>query len=51
LLDACQDVQLLWVLEANTRGRSFYERHGFLADGATKVLDFDAAVTELRYVR
>ena len=27
----------LWVLTSNTRSRKFYERHGWRADGATKV--------------
>jgi ribosomal protein S18 acetylase RimI-like enzyme len=29
-------VARLWVLDSNARARRFYERHGWLADGATK---------------
>lgn len=31
------EVAYLWVLEGNTRAASFYERHGWHADGSTKV--------------
>ncbi|MBL9142215.1 MAG: GNAT family N-acetyltransferase [Verrucomicrobiaceae bacterium] len=42
----------LWVLEGNTRGRSFYEQVGFLPDGATKHETLGGVtVTELRYKR
>ena len=43
----------LWVLEANTRARSFYERVGFcLEPGATKALEREGAVLpEVRYRR
>jgi GNAT superfamily N-acetyltransferase len=34
LLEAAGDVSELWVLEANTRARQFYERRGWSADGA-----------------
>lgn len=51
VLAACGDVRSLWVLEGNARARAFYGRHGFVADGATKVLDLGAPVTELRMVR
>jgi GNAT superfamily N-acetyltransferase len=30
-------VAYLWVLDGNERAATFYERHGWLADGATKV--------------
>ena len=33
------DVQTLWTLEDNAPARRFYERHGFVADGARKVFD------------
>ena len=42
------DGALLWVLEANTRARSFYVAHGWSADGACH--DWDGA-TVLRMVR
>jgi GNAT superfamily N-acetyltransferase len=46
LLAAAGPVSLLWVLEANERGRSFYERHGWRPDGAVKSA---FGVRELRY--
>lgn len=48
LLAASGDVQVLWVLEANARGRAFYERHGFQPDGTRKVREGLGA--EVRYV-
>lgn len=40
----------LWVLEANVRARAFYERQGFVADGARELYaDLDA--WEIRMVR
>ena len=45
----CQRV-VLWVLERNIRGRRFYERMGFLADGAVKEERRPGCVlSELRY--
>lgn len=43
----------LWVLEANARARSFYERIGFqLEPGATRALEREGAVLpEVRYCR
>lgn len=42
----------LWVLEANTAARSFYARHGFTPDGASKpYLVAGTTVPELRYRR
>lgn len=42
----------LWVLEGNTRGRSFYEDVGFVPDGGTKHETLGGVtVTELRYGR
>lgn len=44
---------LLWVLEGNARARHFYEREGFVADGARKT-DPDwhgPGVVEVRYRR
>ena len=40
----------LWVLTANERARRFYERHGWAADGATKVAVLgDVPLDEVRY--
>jgi len=42
----------LWVLAGNGRGRQFYERHGYVADGAAKTIDLGgAALAEVRYRR
>ncbi len=49
LLAGCGPVDVLWVLEGNLRGRTFYERHGFRADGTATTLDLDAPVVEVRY--
>src|SRR4051794_15257996 len=51
LLAACEGVSVLWVLEDNTRARAFYGRHGFVADGASQVLDLGGPVTEVRMRR
>lgn len=43
---------ILWVIEANTRGRRFYELAGWRADGARQPIDFDGElVDEIRYHR
>jgi L-amino acid N-acyltransferase YncA len=43
---------VLWVIEANTRGRRFYERTGWRPDGARQPIDFDGVfVDEIRYRR
>ena len=40
----------LWVLDANERGRSFYERGGWRLDGATQVdTSFGEPLKEVRY--
>ncbi len=42
----------LWVLAGNARSRRFYERYGFVADGATHPYEVDGVVLpELRYTR
>jgi GNAT superfamily N-acetyltransferase len=43
---------VLWVLEANTQGRAFYEARGWQADGQRQEVDFGGfARTEIRYSR
>ncbi len=40
----------LWVLAGNARSRRFYERYGFVADGATHPYEVDGvSLPELRY--
>ena len=42
----------LWVLDTNSRARSFYEKAGFAADGAVKVDDRGSfQLREVRYRR
>ncbi|MEV5432584.1 GNAT family N-acetyltransferase [Streptomyces sp. NPDC052701] len=46
------EVSALWVLSANQRGRRFYERSGYQADGAAQDDPYDEiTLTELRYQR
>jgi len=45
------DEVLLWVLEANSRGRQFYEKCGFASDGTKKEINIDKPLIEMRYVR
>lgn len=41
---------VLWVIEANERGRRFYERAGWRRDGGRQPIDFDGIlVDEIRY--
>ncbi len=41
---------ILWVLEGNDRGRSFYETRGWSPDGALKIEEIGGVqVSELRY--
>jgi len=53
LLQAAGDLSSLWVLAGNTRGRRFYEHHGFTHDGTVKQLDWlgPDPVPELRYTK
>lgn len=51
LLAACEGVSVLWVLADNERAQAFYRRHGFVADGGSKVLDLDGPVREIRMRR
>ena len=39
----------LWVLEANTKARRFYEQHGFRDDGGKKMHSRMTTVPEVRY--
>jgi GNAT superfamily N-acetyltransferase len=41
----------LWVLEHNARARRFYERHGWRADGTTRVVPFPPHPTDVGYSR
>lgn len=46
------DRLVLWVVEGNVAARSFYERRGWTADGATKVTAVaDEELVEVRYAR
>jgi GNAT superfamily N-acetyltransferase len=47
--DAGKTVCRLWVLEANTKARAFYERRGWRPDGETRLLDEPPHPTALRY--
>ena len=40
----------LWAFEENRRARRFYEKHGFVPTGESRISEFDGAV-ELRYQR
>lgn len=43
---------LLWVIDDNPRARRFYERHGFVADGVSRVESIGGReISEVRYVR
>ncbi len=44
-------LQVLWALEGNAAARRFYERRGFRADGARRVLDLGGPAPEVRYRR
>jgi GNAT superfamily N-acetyltransferase len=39
----------LWVLEENARARRFYERHGWFADGSSRVVEFPPNPIDLGY--
>lgn len=43
---------VLWVIDANASARRFYERHGWVTDGASRTTSIDGAeVGEVRYRR
>ena len=53
LLDAVlsDEPASLWVLEDNPRARAFYERNGFVLDGARQATGFDTGGEEVRMLR
>ncbi len=46
-----QTLQVLWTLEGNSRARAFYERRGFVLDGARRTRELIGAAVEVRYRR
>jgi GNAT superfamily N-acetyltransferase len=46
-----QPLQVLWTLEGNASARTFYERRGFVTDGASKALEVPGRPVEIRYRR
>lgn len=48
--EGCKKVSL-WVYEANTRARQFYEKCGFIFDGTKKYSRFSNKPIELRYLK
>jgi len=40
---------IVWVLEENSRARCFYEKYGFLYDGARKEIEIGKTLVEIRY--
>lgn len=42
---------ILWVLIENTRARRFYERHGWIEDGATAIKQHAVTINMMRYAR
>jgi len=51
LSEAGYQQAVLWVLAANDRARRFYEKAGWLPDGASNVLTGLGSVVEVRYGR
>jgi GNAT superfamily N-acetyltransferase len=49
LRDAGTTTARLWVLEENVRARRFYERHGWRADGTSRVVEFPPHPLDLGY--
>ncbi|NIS34197.1 MAG: GNAT family N-acetyltransferase, partial [Actinobacteria bacterium] len=46
------EVAVLWVLESNERTRRFYERHGWVEDGARRMHDLgDVDRPVVRYTK
>ena len=46
-----QELQILWTLKGNASARAFYERRGFVTDGAEKLLEVPGEPAEIRYRR
>jgi GNAT superfamily N-acetyltransferase len=46
-----QPLHTLWTLEGNAAARGFYERRGFVRDGASKELEVPGRPIEIRYRR
>ena len=44
----CHEI-VVWVLEKNKRARRFYEKCGFVPDGAKKEINVDTPLIEMRY--
>lgn len=42
---------VLWVLEENCRARRFYEKQGFIIDGASKIINLGKDLVDVRYRR
>ena len=40
---------ILWVLAETSRARRFYEKHGFVLDGSSKVISLGKELVEVRY--
>jgi GNAT superfamily N-acetyltransferase len=47
--DGYNDI-VIWILKKNAAAIDFYEKFGFVEDGKTKTLDFNAPVTLKRYI-
>ncbi len=45
------DTAILWVLAGNARARRFYEKCGFVSDGAAKAIHLGVDLAEVRYRR
>ena len=41
---------IVWVLKDNNRARRFYEKYGFVLDGANKEIEIGKPLVEVRYV-
>jgi len=41
---------IVWVLEDNNRAKRFYEKYGFVLDGARKEIEIGKTLIEVRYV-
>lgn len=48
MAEEVSEIRELWVIEANARGRTFYERRGWRAEGKARVVD---GAREVRYRR